>query len=62
MIDEKLQETIDRSEILNLISKSIITRASGFWDQLAEYYQLSAGAPRTMAGEKTGVSDRRQNS
>ena len=43
MIDEKrLQETIDRSEILNLISKSIITRDSGFWDQLAECYHSKA--------------------
>jgi hypothetical protein len=57
-----MQETIDRSEILNLISKSIVTLASNFWDQLAECYQLSAGAPSTMAGEKTGVSDGRQNS
>ena len=43
MIDEKkLQETIDRSEILNLISKSIITRDSGFWEQLAECYHSEA--------------------
>jgi SnoaL-like protein len=43
MIDEKkLQETIDRSEIINLISKSIITRDSGFWEQLAECYHSGA--------------------
>ncbi len=43
MIDEKkLQETIDRSEILNLVSKSIITRDSGFWEQLAECYHSEA--------------------
>jgi hypothetical protein len=43
MIDEKkLQESIDRSEILNLISKSIITRDSGFWNELAECYHSEA--------------------
>src|SRR4029079_13802545 len=43
MIDEKkLQESIDRSEILNLIAKSIVTRDSGFWDQLAECYHSEA--------------------
>lgn len=43
MVDEKkLQETIDRSEIINVISKSIITRDSGQWDQLAECYHSEA--------------------
>jgi hypothetical protein len=43
MIDEKkLQESVDRSEIVNLISKSIITRDSGLWDQLAECYHSEA--------------------
>jgi hypothetical protein len=43
MIDEKrLQEAIDRSEIANLISKSIITRDSGRWDELAECYHSEA--------------------
>jgi hypothetical protein len=43
MIDEsKLQETIDRSEIINLVSKSVITRDSGLWDQLAECYHSKA--------------------
>jgi SnoaL-like domain len=43
MIDErKLQDTIDRSEIINLVSKSIITRDSGLWDQLAECYHSDA--------------------
>lgn len=43
MIDEKkLQESIDRSEILNLISKSILARDSGFWDKLAECYHSKA--------------------
>lgn len=43
MINEKkLQETIDRSEIINVISKSIITRDSGLWEQLAECYHSKA--------------------
>ena len=43
MIDEKrLQESIDRNEIINLISKSILTRDSGLWDQLAECYHSKA--------------------
>ena len=43
MIDEKkLQESIDRNEIINLISKSILTRDSGLWEQLAECYHYEA--------------------
>lgn len=43
MIDEKkLQESIDRSEIINLISKSILARDSGFWDELSECYHSKA--------------------
>ncbi len=43
MIDEKqLQEAIDRSAITNLISKSIIIRDSGRWDELAECYHSEA--------------------
>lgn len=43
MIDERrLQETIDRSEIINLIGKSIISRDSGRWDELAECYHSEA--------------------
>lgn len=43
MIDEKkLQETIDRSEIINVISKSIVTRDSGQWDRLVECYHSEA--------------------
>ena len=43
MIDEKrLQESIDRSEIANLISKSIISRDSGLWDELAACYHSEA--------------------
>ena len=43
MIDEKrLQESIDRSEIIQVVSKSIITRDSGLWDQLAECYHSEA--------------------
>jgi len=43
MIDEaKIQESIDRSEIINLISKSILTRDSGLWDKLAECYHSEA--------------------
>ena len=34
--DKKLQDSIDRSEIINLVSKSIITRDSGLWEKLAE--------------------------
>jgi len=43
MIDQKrLQESIDRTEIINLIGKSILTRDSGLWDQLAECYHSKA--------------------
>lgn len=43
MIDEKrLQESIDRSEIINLVSKSILTRDSGLWEKLAECYHSEA--------------------
>jgi SnoaL-like domain len=43
MIDEKkLQAAIDRSEIINLVSKSIIARDSGLWDQLAACYHSDA--------------------
>ena len=43
MIDEKkLQESIDRSEIINVISKSILTRDSGRWQELAECYHSDA--------------------
>ncbi len=43
MIDEKkLQETIDRSEIINVVSKSIITRDSGLWAELAACYHSEA--------------------
>lgn len=43
MIDEKkLQESIDRSEIINVISKSILTRDSGWWDELATCYHSRA--------------------
>lgn len=43
MVDEKrVQASIDRSEIINLVSKSIITRDSGWWDQLAECYHSEA--------------------
>jgi hypothetical protein len=43
MIDEKkLQESIDRSEIINLISKSILVRDAGFWEKLAECYHSKA--------------------
>jgi hypothetical protein len=43
MIDErKLQEAIDRSEIINVVSKSVIARDSGLWDQLAECYHSEA--------------------
>jgi SnoaL-like domain len=43
MVDEKkIQDAIDRSEIINVVSKSIITRDSGLWDQLAECYHSDA--------------------
>jgi hypothetical protein len=43
MIDEKrIQASIDRTEIINVVSKSIITRDSGLWDQLAECYHSQA--------------------
>jgi hypothetical protein len=43
MIDEKkIQDAIDRSEIINLVSKSIISRDSGLWDQLAQCYHSGA--------------------
>jgi len=43
MINEKkLQESVDRTEIVNVVSKSIITRDSGLWDQLAECYHSEA--------------------
>jgi hypothetical protein len=43
MINEKkLQEAVDRSEIINVISQSIIARDSGLWDQLAECYHSKA--------------------
>ena len=43
MIDErKLQETIDRSEIINVVAKSIIARDSGMWTELAECYHSEA--------------------
>ena len=43
MVDEKkLQDSIDRSEIINLVSKSIITRDSGLWEKLAECYHPDA--------------------
>lgn len=38
----RLQETIDRSEILNVVSKSILTRDSGLWEELAECYHSEA--------------------
>jgi hypothetical protein len=40
--DKKLQEAIDRSEIINVVSKSIIARDSGLWDKLAECYHSRA--------------------
>jgi hypothetical protein len=40
--EKKLQETIDRSEIENLIAKSILTRDSGQWDELAACYHPDA--------------------
>lgn len=43
MIDErKLQESVDRNEIINVISKSILTRDSGRWEELAECYHSRA--------------------
>jgi hypothetical protein len=43
MIDQKrLQESIDRTEIINLIGKSILARDSGLWGQLAECYHSKA--------------------
>jgi len=43
MIDEKrLRDSIDRSEIINVVSKSILTRDSGLWDKLAECYHSEA--------------------
>ena len=43
MIDEKkLQLSIDRTEIINLVSKSIIARDSGLWGQLADCYHSEA--------------------
>ena len=43
MVDQKkLQESIDRSEIINVVSKSILTRDSGLWEQLAECYHSEA--------------------
>lgn len=43
MIDEsKLQRSIDRSEIMNLIAKSILTRDSGDWEGLAKCYHSGA--------------------
>lgn len=43
MIDQKrLQESIDRTEIIDLIGKSILCRDSGFWDRLAECYHSKA--------------------
>ena len=40
--EKKLQENIDRSEIVNVVSKSIIARDSGLWDKLAECYHSQA--------------------
>jgi hypothetical protein len=43
MVDEKkLQASIDRSEIINVVSKSILTRDAGLWEQLAECYHSEA--------------------
>ena len=43
MVDTKrLQESVDRSEIVNLIGKSVLTRDSGMWEQLAECYHSEA--------------------
>jgi hypothetical protein len=40
--EKKLQESIDRSEIINVVSQSIIARDSGWWDKLAECYHSEA--------------------
>lgn len=43
MIDEKrLQASVDRSEIIDVISKSILTRDSGRWEELASCYHSGA--------------------
>ncbi len=43
MIDEKrLQQCIDRSEIINLACKSTITRDSGMWDELVGCFHSEA--------------------
>ena len=43
MTDEKeLQESINRSEILNLANKSTLTRDSGMWNELAECFHSDA--------------------
>jgi hypothetical protein len=39
---KRLQHAIDRTEIINLVSKSILTRDSGWWEQLAECYHSEA--------------------
>jgi hypothetical protein len=40
--EKKLQESIDRSEIINVVSQSIIARDSGWWEKLAECYHSEA--------------------
>jgi hypothetical protein len=40
--EQRLRASIDRSEISNLVAKSIITRDSGMWDQLMECYHSQA--------------------
>ena len=56
MVDNKrLQESIDRSEIINLIGKSILTRDSGMWERLAECYH--SGAEFTSSWFKGKPSD-----
>jgi len=40
--EKKLRDSIDRSEIINVVSKSIITRDSGMWKELAECYHSEA--------------------
>jgi hypothetical protein len=43
MVDQRrLQDSIDRSEIINLIGKSVLTRDSAMWEQLAECYHSEA--------------------
>ena len=43
MVDSKrLQEAVDRSEIRDVISKSILARDSGMWDRLSECYHSQA--------------------